>query len=403
MPTRSLKIADVAEFYSEQGGGVRTYVRQKLAASARLGHTTVIIAPGKEDREEPLPGGKILWVKAPVLPVDKRYHMFTASEGVYRALDREAPDVVEGSSPWRGGWMAGHWPGNAVKSLVMHADPVAVYAHTFLGGALGHARVDRLFGWFWNYLRKLNAPYDTTVVAGEWLARRFESFGLKHVDTVPFGIDRTLFHSGMRDEALRTRMLAACGLPPEARLLLSIGRHHPEKRLPTLIRAMALVNDATYSPGGPKTGLYLVGDGLARQQIERDAARVPHVHVAGHVGDRAEVAKMMASADALIHGSGCETFGLAVAEALCCGAPIIVPDAGGAHDFAAPEYAEVYPLGNSHGAAAAALRLLARDRPALARAALAGAEATIGTADAHFDRLFALYERLVQDRRSGRT
>ena len=35
--------------------------------------------------------------------------------------------------------MAGHWPGNAVRSLVMHADPVAVYAHTFLGGALGSA------------------------------------------------------------------------------------------------------------------------------------------------------------------------------------------------------------------------------------------------------------------------
>ena len=41
-----MKVADVSEFYSEQGGGVRTYVLQKLAASARLGHETVIIAPG---------------------------------------------------------------------------------------------------------------------------------------------------------------------------------------------------------------------------------------------------------------------------------------------------------------------------------------------------------------------
>jgi len=390
-----MKIADVSEFYSEHGGGVRTYVHQKLAASARLGHETVIIAPGKEDREEPHPGGKILWVKAPVLAVDPRYHIFTRGDGIFAALDREAPDVVEGSSPWRGGWVAGRWPGNAVKALVMHADPVAVYAHTFLGRIMSRDRIDGLFGWFWRYLRKLNAPYDVTVVAGEWLAQRFEGFGLKGLMTVPFGIDRTLFHDGLRDEALRARLLAACGLGPEARLLVSVGRHHPEKRLPTLIEAVGIANRSSRQA----IGLYLVGDGLARARVERAAARVPQVHVAGLVGDRAEVARIMASADALIHGSGCETFGLAVAEALCCGAPLIVPNAGGARDFAAPAYAEVYPLGDAAGAANAITRLLSRDRQILSQAALRAAESRIGTADAHFDRLFSLYETLVRERK----
>lgn len=394
-----MKIADVSAFYSEQGGGVRTYVHQKLAASARLGHDTVIIAPGREDREDIHPGGKIVWVKAPVLPVDRRYHMFLSSAKVTRILDRERPDVVEGSTPWYAGWIAGHWRGNAVKSLVMHADPVAVYAHTLLGASLGVARVDRLFGWFWRYLRRLNAPFDCTVVAGEWLARRFTGFGLKNVVTVPFGIDRTHFHGGMRDPALRARMLAACGLPETAKLLLTIGRHHPEKRLPVLIAAVGKVN--RQQPDS--TGLYLVGDGLSRARIERAAAAVPHIHVAGLVPDRALVARMMASADAVIHGSGCETFGLSVAEALCCGAPIIVPDTGGAYDFAAPAYAEIYPLGDADGAAKAIVRLFARDRDALAAAATAGAESRIGTADAHFDRLFALYESLVRQRSQRRT
>jgi alpha-1,6-mannosyltransferase len=394
-----MKVADVSEFYSEQGGGVRTYVLQKLAASARLGHETVIIAPGKEDREEPRPGGKILWVKAPVLAVDPRYHIFTRGEGVFRALTREAPDVVEGSSPWRGGWLAGRWPGTAVKSLVMHADPVAVYAHTFLGHYLSRERIDGLFGWFWSYLRRLNAPFDTTVVAGAWLAERFESFGLKGLATVPFGIDRTPFHAGLRDETLRADMLKACGLGPDARLLLSVGRHHPEKRLPVLIEAVGRANKSFRAP----IGLYLVGDGLARAAVERASARVPHTYVAGKVSDRDQIARMMASADALIHGSGCETFGLAVAEALCCGAPMIVPSAGGARDLAAPDYAEVYPLGDAAGAAMAIKRLLSRDRETLSQAALAAAESRIGTADAHFDRLFALYETLVRQRKSAGT
>ncbi|MBX7198946.1 MAG: glycosyltransferase [Rhodospirillaceae bacterium] len=394
-----MKIVDVSAFYSEQGGGVRTYVHQKLAAAARLGHVAVIIAPGRESREDIHPGGKIVWVKAPVLPVDKRYHMFLSSTEVMRILNREQPDVVEGSTPWYAGWIAGHWQGSAVKSLVMHADPVAVYAHTLLGARLGIARVDRLFGWFWRYLRRLNAPFDCTVVAGEWLARRFTGFGLRNVVTVPFGIDRAHFHGGMRDPALRARMLAACGLPETAKLLLTIGRHHPEKRLPVMISAVGKVNQAR--PDG--VGLYLVGDGLSRARIDRAAAQVPHVHVAGQVPDRALVARMMASADAVIHGSGCETFGLSVAEALCCGAPIIVPDTGGAFDFAGPEYSEVYPLGDADGAAKAIGRLLARDWNQLAKAANAAAASRIGTADTHFDRLFALYESLVRQRSQPRT
>jgi alpha-1,6-mannosyltransferase len=198
---------------------------------------------------------------------------------------------------------------------------------------------------------------------------------------------------------LRARMLAACGLGPEARLLVSIGRHHPEKRLPMLIEAVGLANSSFRQP----IGLYLVGDGLARASVERAAARVPQAHVAGQVGDRAEVARIMASADALIHGSGCETFGLAVAEALCCGAPLIVPSAGGARDLAAPAYAEIYPLGEAPGAATAIKRLLSRDRETLSKAALLAAESRIGTADAHFDRLFALYETLVRQRKPAGT
>ena len=36
-----MKIVDVAEFYAEQGGGVRTYVNHKLRAAAAAGHEAV--------------------------------------------------------------------------------------------------------------------------------------------------------------------------------------------------------------------------------------------------------------------------------------------------------------------------------------------------------------------------
>ena len=388
-----MKIADISEFYSESGGGVRTYVHQKLAASARLGHQTIIVAPGPGDREERLPGGKIVWVKAPAIPVDRRYHIFLGLSGALKVLDQEAPDVVEGSSPWRGGWIAARWPGPAVKTLVMHADPVAVYPHTLLGGALGRDRVDRMFGWFWAYLRNLNRHFDATVVAGAWLARRFESFGLRGLQTVPFGVDRNIFRSGLQNEILRREMLAACGLPSQARVLISVGRHHPEKRLTTVMQAVARANEST------PVGLYLVGDGISRRTIERAAAQLPHIHVAGQIHDRNRLAALMASADGLIHGSASETYGIAVAEALCSGAPIIVPDAGGAADFSDPSVGEIYATGDVSAARDAILRLLRRDTVGLRTAVVTAAHAKIGTMDTHFERLFALYESLLEDKR----
>jgi alpha-1,6-mannosyltransferase len=108
---RPLKIVDVSGFYSETGGGVASYVRQKLAFAAREGHEVVVIAPGAHSRVEPRPGGKIVWVASPPMPFDANYRVFFSAAEAWAAIDAEAPDVIEGSSPWRGGWIAGQWPG----------------------------------------------------------------------------------------------------------------------------------------------------------------------------------------------------------------------------------------------------------------------------------------------------
>jgi alpha-1,6-mannosyltransferase len=276
--------------------------------------------------------------------------------------------------------------------LFLHLDPVAVYPQTFLGGALGPDRVDRMFGWFWSYLRRLNACFDATLVTNPVMAERFAKFGLRHVEVAPFGIERSRFSPTLRDAALRQGMLAACGLGEDAALLIAVGRHHPEKRLKTLIEAVAKANAQR------PVGLYLVGDGFLRKTVERQAARVPHVHVAGQIGDQAQLARLMASADALIHGSAAETFGLVLAEALCSGTPLIIPDAGASATFAGPGYAETYRTGDAADAAAAILRLLAGDRAAQSRAASEAAQTRVSTVEQHFEKLFAIYQRVASSR-----
>ena len=387
-----MKIVDVCEFYSPTGGGVRRYINQKLALAGKFGHELTIIAPGAETRMEAAHGGTIAWIKSPHLPFDRNYRMFWNYQQVWRTLDRIAPDLVEGSSPWRGGWLAARWPGKAVKVFFMHADPVAVYPQTFLGGLLGPERVDRLFGFFWRYLNRLNSNYDAAIVTNPALKERFAGFGLENIQVAPFGVERRHFSPDFYDATARREMLATCGLDADAKLLIAVGRHHPEKRLRTIIRAVSRAQKER------KIGLYIAGDGFLRASVERWALNAQHVYVAGQINDADQLATVMASADALIHGSAAETFGLVLAESLCSGTPLIVPDAGASATFAGPGYAETYRAGDAADAAQAILRLLAGDRMTQSRAALAAANAQVFTVEQHFEKLFEIYNRIVAER-----
>lgn len=387
-----MKIVDVCEFYSPTGGGVQRYAEQKLELAPRFGHDMTILAPGPETKMEKFRGGTIAWVKSPYLPFDHNYRMFWGAAEVWRILDELAPDLVEGSSPWRGGWLAAHWPGKAPRMMFHHVDPVAVYPQTFLGGALGTQRVDRLFGWFWGYMRRLNSSYDGAIATNPVLAERFATFGLKNIELAPFGVARENFSPDFRDAALRREMLAVCGLGPEATLLIAVGRFHPEKRLNIVIEAVTKAQRAR------RIGLYIVGDGIQRRAVERWAAQSRHVHLAGRISDQKRLAGVMASADAMIHGSAAETFGLVLAEALCSGTPLIVPDAGASATFAAPGYAQTYRTGDADDAAAAILHLLAGDRAAQSRMAVSAAQTRVNTVAQHFEKLFEIYERVAAAR-----
>jgi alpha-1,6-mannosyltransferase len=254
-----------------------------------------------------------------------------------------------------------------------------------------------MFGWFWRYLRRLNQCFDGSVVTGAWLAERFARQGLRNLHVVPFGVDRSLFGPGRRVEALRRAMLAECGLGPEAALLVNVGRHHPEKRIGLLIDATTRVQRIR------PIGLYIVGDGYSHAGVRARAARAKHIHVAGRINDRDKLAEMIASADALVHGGASETYCFAVAEALCVGTPVVTPSAGGAGELARQDYGETFAAGSAGAAADAILRLLARDRAQLSRAAQRAADRRIGDMSNHFEKLLALYTRIEAHSRAARS
>lgn len=384
-----MKILDVAEFYAERGGGVKTYIDLKLRAAREAGHELVVVAPGPRDAEERRNGGRVIWVRSRPLPPDPRYYMLLRERAVHALIDREQPDLVEGSSPWTGGWFVARYERPVRKSFVFHHDPVAVYPQTMFGAWLGAERVDDLCGPYWAYLRSLSSHFDATVVSGAWLAERLGRRGIHNPVAVPFGIDKALFSAAQPDPDLWRQLLAQAGADPSAKLLVSVSRHHPEKRLGTLFDAVQRV--AQKQP----VALVVYGDGpLAPWSKFR--VRGKPVHLAGLTRDRPLLARVLASADALLHGSSAETFGLVVAEALCAGLPVIVPNAGGAGELAGPGYAETYAAGDVRACAAAIERMLARDPQTLRAEARKAGEQRINSQAEHFKQLFATYEDLTR-------
>ncbi|MGF1508185.1 MAG: glycosyltransferase [Myxococcota bacterium] len=383
-----MRIVDVAEFYADRGGGVKTYVDHKLKAAAESGHEAIVLAPGPVDGEEARHGGRVVWLRSPPVPGDSRYHLFTDERRVHRALNRLDPDIVEGSSVYGGGWFAGRWKGRAKKVLVFHQDPVAVFGHALMDRWVPQAIIDSAFTPVWAALKSLSRRYDATVVAGHWLEARLRQRGIQNATAVPFGIDPEPFLAARRNPELRRQMLEEAGVPSSGFLLVTVSRHHPEKRLPTLIRAFGRIRAAF------PAGLVIFGDGPWRRQVERHAAQVPGVVLKGFTSDRFALAEAVASADVLLHGSSAETYGLVVAEALCAGIPVIVPDAGGAAELADPDVCEKYRAGDTATCTAAIKRMLSRDIAELHSRCL-GRRNVVRTLRQHFNDLFEFYSGLL--------
>jgi len=385
-----MRIADVCAFYTPAGGGVRTYIEAKLRAAPRFGHEMIVVAPGeRHEVTKRGPGAILVTIPSPRLPVDGRYRYFDDEQALHAVLDAWQPDHVEASSPWSSATMVGRWEGPASRSLVMHADPLAAYAYRWLGGFVSTGRIDRMFGWFWRHLRGLGRMFDTVVCANSNLTDRLRQGGLVNSETVRMGVEPGLFSPTLRSAAVRQELLTRLGLGPDATLLVGIGRFSAEKRWDMVIRAVGKAARRR------NVGLLLIGDGPKLPKLESLAARTGCVAVLPRINDRDELARLLASADALVHGCEAETFCMVAAEARASGIPLIVPDRGAAVDQLLPGAGMVYRSGSEVSLHRAIGRFV--NRGSELQRALAARSTRVRTMDEHFAELFSRYEALAAE------
>lgn len=387
-----MKLVDISALYSPTGGGIRTYTRNKLRAAERLGHDLTVVVPGADDSVEVIGHrSRIVNIRSPRFPLDRSYFYFENNAVIHDALDSHAPDFVEASSPWGSATAVAEWQGSAPRALVMHADPLSAWAYRWLEGMVSRKTIDKGFDWFWRHLRRLDAGFDMVVCASPSLASRMTEGGLQRVRTIPMGVEPGIFSPALRDPALRARMLARCELPETATLLLGVGRFSPEKRWPLVIAG------ATAAGYSRPLGLVIVGDGHGRTPVLRAVGENPHIQLVAPISDRLELARLLASADLLVHGANAETFGMVQAEALASGLPIVVPDEGGAGDQALPGLGLRYASGDAASAATVIGEAIA-ELPALRVSTLRNAP-FVRTMDQHFDDLFGSYADVLSGAR----
>jgi alpha-1,6-mannosyltransferase len=140
----------------------------------------------------------------------------------------------------------------------------------------------------------------------------------------------------------------------------------------------------------------LVGDGSKRQRLQMIAEQYRNVEVLPPITDRTELASLLASVDALVHGCEAETFCLVAAEARASGIPLIVPDRGAAADQLVDGAGTTYTAGRERSLEQAIARFINRG-PELQRAAAVRASRP-RTMDEHFAELFARYQMLAPER-----
>ena len=302
-----MRIVDVTMFYAPASGGVRTYLEAKprwLARYPGLDHR--LLVPG--ERRGCSEG--LCTLPAPRLPFGHGYR-FPLRRGPWlSALERLQPDVIEAEDPYLPAWAA-------LDAGARLGVPVVGYYHSDLPRLAG----SRLGPWsnrlLDTYVARLYRRFDRVLAPSEVMAAKLRRLGVERVFVQPLGVDTRLFHPGLRDPAVR----AGLGLNDTTRFLIFAGRGSREKHIPLLLEVMERLGEGYH--------LHLAGSGMPRRLP-------PNVSRSTGFVQSDQVARLLASSDALLHAGDRETFGLVVLEAMACGIPVVGVRAGAVSELVAP-------------------------------------------------------------------
>ncbi len=283
-------------------GGVQIHVRDLAVALQAQGHSPTVLTGGSgpfvdELRAQNVPTIVLRHLTVPISPVrDLR-----ALQEIHAALRDLHPDLVAAHSSKAG--ILGRLAGWSLRI------PVVLTAHgwNFTPGippvqAAVYRQIERFVG-----------PFTSKIITVSEFDRRLAlEAGLVAEDRV------VTVHNGMPDVPPRLR--ADPGRTPVR--LVMVARFEPQKDHPTLLRALAGLQDHPWE-------LDLIGDGVLMGQMKSLAVTLGIGTRVRFLGQRMDVDQILATSQVSLLATNWEGFPLSILEAMRAGLPVVASSVGG--------------------------------------------------------------------------
>lgn len=185
------------------------------------------------------------------------------------------------------------------------------------------------------------------------LVERFAIAGDERFHTIPLGFD--LAPLAAIDETARSEARAALGIPPQTRVLTTVGRLTAIKNYALLLEAARLVC-AAHSD----VQVLIAGEGEQRAELAQQAAAAGLADRVRFLGWRGDLATIYGATDVFVLTSRNEGTPVALIEAMASGVAAVSTNVGGVADVVADETdGLLVPSDDAPALAAAIERLLA--------------------------------------------
>jgi len=308
-----MRIALVTENFLPKIDGVTRTLAILLEYLRRQRHQVIVLAP--EGAPTRYAGAPVFGTPGLPLPMYPELRILLPPPKFKHVLERFQPDVMHVADPMLLGAAAIFW----AQRLDI---PVVSSYHTNLATYLPYFHLGALTQPTWAYRRFLHQHCRVTLCPSPSTANELECKGFSRLQVWPRGVDAALFSPRHRSDEWRQRVTSN----PVGKVILYVGRLSYEKNLDALLAAFKTIESET-----PDAHLVLVGDGPARQELERALAG-RRAFFTGYLRGEA-LAAAYASADLFAFPSTTETFGQAVLEAMASGLPVVAFDAEGVRDL----------------------------------------------------------------------
>lgn len=361
-----LLYCDLTQSWSEQGGGVRTYLLHKRQhILERTGDRHLLIIPGAKDEVIEEGRATTVTIASRHVPGSPNYRLLLRNRAVRSALERFRPDIIECQDAYNLPWAAlAHRRRHletAVTAVFMTDFPT-VYVDRPFAKFMGRTLARQCARLCYAYVGRLYRRFDRVFALGEHGgAAKLRALGVDRIEVIGLGVNTREFGPRRRDLSLRQ----ALGVREDQPLLIYVGRLDREKKPDVVVEAFRQV------PEDLGAQLVLIGDGPLRSEIA--ALGDSRIHMPGFITDRPELACWLASADIYVSGMADETFGVSIVEAQASGLPIVGVAAGAMIDRVPPALGRLGPVGDSAAMARNILEVWGADRSTIARDAIEAA------------------------------